>query len=67
MCIAKIYVDDGVQREEVMRDVVLVEEEGGGLSLTGILGEEKLLQARIKRVDFLEHSVLLEKEGSPRA
>ncbi len=67
MCIAKIYVDDGVQREEVMRDVVLVEAESRGLLLTDIMGEKKLLQARIKHVDFLEHSVLLEKEGSPQA
>jgi predicted RNA-binding protein len=63
MCIATIYVDDGNGREEVMRDVISVEPENGGILLTTILGEEKLLRGRIRNVDFLKHSVIVEPGG----
>lgn len=63
MCIATVYVDDGKRREEVMRDVISVESENDGILLTSILGEEKLLRARIRNIDFLKHSVIVESRG----
>jgi len=60
MCIATIYVYDGNRTQEVMRDVVSVEPENDGILLTTILGEEELLRGRIKNIDFLKHSVIVE-------
>ncbi len=64
MCIATVYVDAAGQTEEVMQDVVSVELEDKGILLTSILGEEKLLKGRIKNIDFLKHSVIVEKDTS---
>jgi len=62
MCIATIYLDDGKQREEVMRDVVQLEAEKDGFLLVTLLGEEKFIKGRLKSVDFLmEHSVVIQK------
>ncbi len=63
MCIATVYVDADNGREEVMRDVISVESENDGILLTSILGEEKLLQANIRNIDFLKHSVVVEPRG----
>ena len=60
MCIATIYIDEGDRKEEVMRDVVSVDADNGGVLLTSILGEEKLLEASIRNIDFLKHSVIVE-------
>ena len=60
MCIATIYVDRGDRKEEVMRDVISVERQNGGILLTSIVGDEKLLQGGIKNIDFMEHSVTVE-------
>lgn len=59
MCIATIYIDDGSQREEVMKDVMFVDSEDGGILLTTILGEEKAVQASVRHIDFMKHSVVL--------
>jgi predicted RNA-binding protein len=62
MCIATVYVETGAQREEVMRDVILVQAENSGFLLVTLLGEEKFLEGRLKSIDFLkEHSVVFEK------
>jgi predicted RNA-binding protein len=62
MCIATVYVETGDQREEVMRNVILVQAENSGFRLATLLGEEKLLEGRLKSIDFLkEHSVVFEK------
>jgi len=62
MCIATVYVETGAQREEVMRDVILVQAEISGFLLVTLLGEEKFLEGRLKSIDFLkEHSVVFEK------
>ena len=65
MCIATVYVDDAGQTEEVMQDVVSVELEDDGMLLTTILGEEKLLEGKIRYIDFLKHSVTIEASRSP--
>ena len=60
MCIATVYVDDEGQVEKVMQDVVSVILEDNGILLTTILGEEKLLNGKIKNIDFLKHLVTIE-------
>ncbi|HEX76762.1 MAG TPA: CooT family nickel-binding protein [Dehalococcoidia bacterium] len=64
MCIATVYVDEAGRMERVMQDVISVESENYGILLTTILGEEKLLEGKIKDIDFLKHSVIVEKDTS---
>ena len=59
MCIATVYVDEAGRKERVMQDVISVESENHGILLTTILGEEKLLKAKIKSIDFLKHTVTI--------
>ena len=61
MCLATVYVEDGGQREEVMRDVAWIKPESGGLQLITFLGEGRLFQAKIKSVDLVNGSIVLER------
>ena len=60
MCIATVYIDEAGQMEKVMQDVVSVEFGSDGILLTTIMGEEKLLEGKIKNIDFLRHTVTVE-------
>jgi len=60
MCIATVYIDEAGQREEVLQDVISVEASNHGILLTTLLGEEKVLKAKIKYIDFLKHTVTIE-------
>ncbi len=59
MCEAVVYVErDGVL-EELMEDVVDLRPEEGKLLLTGVFGDQKLVEARIKEVKLLDHKIIL--------
>ncbi|HAL61813.1 MAG TPA: RNA-binding protein [Chloroflexi bacterium] len=62
MCQATAYLLDSghEQNIKIMEDVVLVEPKGESISLTGLLGERKSVQGRLKSIDFLKHVVLLQ-------
>ena len=61
MCIATVYVDTEGKLKEMMRDVVRIEAEDNSFRITNLIGEEKLLEGRLKRIDFWEeHSVVIE-------
>jgi predicted RNA-binding protein len=61
MCEARVYLgdDSGEKEEQIMEDVILVQPEGDAYLLVSLLGEQKLVQGRIKRIDFLRHTVHL--------
>jgi predicted RNA-binding protein len=59
MCEAKVYLGDDGEEQQIMRDVVLVQPEGDAYLLVNLLGEQKLVQGRIERIDFLKHTVHL--------
>jgi predicted RNA-binding protein len=61
MCLATVYVENGGQREEVMQDVAWIRPQGDGLRLITLLGESKLVQARIKSIDLVKGSIVLER------
>ena len=58
MCEARVYLGSG-EEQKVMEDVVLVQPEGDAYLLVNLLGEQKLVQARIEKIDFLRHTVHL--------
>jgi predicted RNA-binding protein len=66
MCEAKVYVAKNGDEEQIMRDVVLVQPEGDAYLLVSLLGEQRLVQGRIERIDFLKHTVHLSQvQGLP--
>ncbi len=60
MCLATVYVDNDGQKEEVMRDVAWIEPESQGVLLISFLGERQLFHARIKSIDLMHSSIVLE-------
>ena len=59
MCEARVYLSQDGQKHQVMEDVVLVMPEDDTYLLVNLLGEQKLVQGRIERIDFLKHTVYL--------
>jgi predicted RNA-binding protein len=64
MCIATVYLDTGGKLEEAMSDVVYIEAENSRFRLVNLVGEEKYLEGKLKRIDFWEeHCVVIEQGG----
>ncbi len=63
MCEATIYVNDDGQEREVMQDVVLMQPADDAWLLVNLLGEQKLVQGSIEKIDFLRHRVYLRPES----
>ncbi len=59
MCQATVYLAQGGQEKELMRDVVLLEPVEEGLRLQAFFEEPVTVQARVGRIDFLKHTVTL--------
>jgi predicted RNA-binding protein len=63
MCIATVYVDINGELKEAMRDVIRIEAGNGRFQLVNLLGEEKYLEGKLKRIDFWEeHAVVIEQD-----
>ena len=59
MCQATVYVAQDDREEEIMRDVILLEPVEDGLRLQAFFEEPMIVKARVSRIDFLKHSVIL--------
>ena len=66
MCLATVYIDSNDQEKEVMRDVAWIEPESQGVLLISFLGERQLFHTRIKSIDLLHGSIVLEGEKEDR-
>jgi predicted RNA-binding protein len=61
MCIATVYLDTGGELEEAMQDVIYIEAENSRFRIVNLIGEEKYLEGKLKRIDFWEeHAVVIE-------
>ena len=71
MCLVTVYIEEKGQAKEVMQDVAWIEFENDELLMGTLLGEEKRLHNRIKSIDLLNSSVVLQGEenaqGDPLA
>lgn len=67
MCEATAFLVVGDQEKKIMQDVVLLEPEGDHLLLVDLLGEQKLVRARVKKADFLRHRIILEETPAQAA
>jgi predicted RNA-binding protein len=59
MCETTVYLSQDGEEQKVMEDVVLVQPEGDAYLLVNLFGEQKLVQGRIVKMDFLKHTVHL--------
>ena len=55
MCEARVYFKEDDREQKVMDDVVLVQPDGDVYLLVNLLGEQKLVQGQIEKIDFLHH------------
>lgn len=60
MCLSKAWVNRDGERELLMEDVAFIEVEGGKLLLKTLFGEQREVEANIKKIDFLNHNIILE-------
>jgi predicted RNA-binding protein len=58
MCLASVH--KVTQRENLLEEVALIRPEGKKLFLRTLFGEERVLKARIKEIDFANSTVLIE-------
>jgi len=61
ICLSNVfYVNSNGQQQEVMRDVAQMETHNNGFMLTGLLGEQKIVEGDVRTIDFVnKHSVVL--------
>jgi len=59
MCEAAVFLDKGGDLKKVMDDVVEVRPEGDKLLLVDVFGEQKLVSARLKEVELMDHRIIL--------
>jgi predicted RNA-binding protein len=59
MCEAKVYLKKDDQEQMIMENVMLMQPDGEDYLLVNLLGEQKLVQGQIERIDFLKHAVYL--------
>ena len=67
MCETTVYLSQDGEEQKVMEDVVLVQPEGDAYLLVNLFGEQKLVQGRIVKMDFLKHTVHLSRPQEPTA
>ncbi len=63
MCQAKVYLRQDGQEIEIMKEVIGIEITEEGLILKSFFEEPKEIKGRIREIDFLKHSVIIEPEG----
>jgi len=63
MCQATVYLAGDGQEEEIMRDAILLETMANGVRLATLFEEPQTVRARIRRIDFLKHTVTLVPEA----
>ena len=60
MCLSRAYVARNGERGLLMEDVASVEIRDDKLLLKTLFGEEKEIEANIKKIDFVARSIILE-------
>ena len=60
MCESTVYFIKDDREELVLEGVDCLESEDGQIRLVNILGEEKMINARIKALSLVDHRIVLE-------
>jgi len=59
MCQATVYLMRNGQREDVMRDVIVLEADEKGVRAQSFFDDPVIVKAQVTRIDFLKHTVTL--------
>ncbi len=62
MCEAIVFVVKDGEKEVIMENVVTLHPEGEKILLTDLFGEQRLITAKIERVDLIGHEIILRKK-----
>ena len=57
---ATVYIEKDGERNQVMEDVAWIKPEDSAIQLVTLLGENREFQCRIKSVDLIHGSIILE-------
>ena len=60
MCEATAYLIRDGKEEKLLESVDIVEPDNGKLRIVNIFGEQKLVDAKIKKLNLVEHKIVLE-------
>ena len=60
MCLSKAYVYRGEGKELLMEEVASLDIEDGKLRLKNLFGKEREIDASIRQINFVAHSIFLE-------
>ena len=60
MCLAKAYVGVNNEKELLMEEIASLKAKDGKLLVTTLFGEQKEIEARIREIDFMASSIILE-------
>jgi predicted RNA-binding protein len=60
MCESNAYIVRDGKEELVFKDVASLEPQGDNLLLKGVLGNPMEVKARLLKMDFMAHKILLE-------
>ncbi len=60
MCESSVLIEKEGERELLMEDVVYVEVDGEDIKLMGILGETQNAKGRIKEINLMKHTIVIE-------
>jgi len=61
MCESSAYILKNGKEELLMEDVDLLEDNNDQIRLVNLFGEEKNIQARVKRLSLVDHKIILER------
>ncbi len=65
MCLSKAYIEKNGERELLLEEIASVDIKDNKLLLRTLFGEQKEIEANIKQIDFLTHSIVLETLHKP--
>lgn len=59
MCELTVYLLEDGREEVLMEDVANITPDGDRLVLTDLLGQQKIVEARLKELKLLEHKIFV--------
>jgi predicted RNA-binding protein len=61
MCEASAYVIQDGKEELILENVDELHKEGDTIKMTNLFGDQKVLEAQIKMISFVDNKIILEK------
>lgn len=65
MCLSTVYMDNGNEQKEVMKDVAKVEAEGRGFWLVDLFGDKTFVEGSIQSINLLDGQLTMRRRLNP--